>query len=126
MNAQEREKLKQILRAIKVPRRCDHSTATISFITEYFDEMVITPMEELAEWTEEDERGVVEKAKTIKKETPNGEFRKRFDEIKRVLKEKKSWIIGGSIAAGLLAAGLAYREHRKRKKERGEKKNAEK
>ncbi len=115
MNKKEREKLKEVLRAIKIPRHCDVSTANISFNSEYFGEMVLNPLEKLAEWEEADEKAVIQKAKEIKKETPNGEFRKRFDHIKEVLKEKKSWITGGSIAAAVVT-GLAFMARRRNTK----------
>jgi len=121
MSEKERARLKEILRAIKVPRYCDVSTANISFNSDYFDEMVLDPLEKLAGWSEEDELGVVKKAAEIKKETSNGEFRKRFDHIKSVLSEKKAWIIGGSIVAAV-ATGIAIMASRsgKEKKQTGE------
>ncbi|MDI6733891.1 MAG: hypothetical protein QMD50_00135 [Patescibacteria group bacterium] len=125
MTEKERAKLKKIIGAIKIPRRCDIPTANAAYNSSYYDEEVIKPLEKLCDWNEEDEKTVTAQATLLKKEIENGKFNERFNRVKEFLAKKKWWV-GGTVAA--LAAGISVATHliRKKKNNNDEDKNTEK
>jgi len=98
---EELEEIKRVIRYIKMARRLGHIGFHALLGSKNFNNEVIKPLENFCNWSEEDEKEMDKIAEEFKKETEGKTLEEQSRKIKKIL------TIGGGIATGLGAIGLA-------------------
>ncbi len=109
----EKEKIKEILKGLKLALYGGHLTYHAAINDAEFQKALVEILEEVSEWSEEDEKKLSVLAEKVEKETESKKTAgEKFKTIKEILK------IGGAAAIGVgagLAGYAAYQALKKKK-----------
>ncbi len=97
----ELKEIKRAIRYIKIARRLGHVGFHALLGSKNFDSEVTKTLENFCNWSEEDEKETDKIAEEFKKETEGKTLEEQGKKLKKIL------TIGGGIATGLGAIGMA-------------------
>ena len=100
MEPKEIEIIKKLVEFLEVARKSNHVTYHAMVDSENLKEM-LKAVKKITQWSEEDEKRVIELAEKFKKETEGKTLKEKSDKLKNIMKTGWRTVLISAIAGGI-------------------------